>query len=592
MKEFNNNNLQEFPVYADEFTTSVSNLQPNELEISKGNQTFDSEKNLGEKDLFVKKSKRKKADLNSLMKLLSVCMLTITVGVGVIVGTDSTKVVSAVFESQLNAIEYLVEIESDKEVILRLENDFTNREVQLANGVNQGVISGLKQNMKYTVSLLTGEGIMQTSIKKYTVKTLTPEQAIPPTSEFFGVDFIPAENLSGSAKIKVDFDNRANEWSSLSLNVCDQTGINVTIENVICNEEYSLNLLDNGFLSSRATLSVSVLNAKTSQTQIIYQTQLSLSALETYYEVNLTKADSYGYAIYSFEIIDENGLWHNDTKFNVSLVSEESDFEYLTENYIANTVLTRFISKNEFASGKGILKLQAIKNGETFDLLTENQTLVTDEWFTRESKTGFLSIETISAENLNGIFNFTVYYANEEELLTRVYVEISDKGGFDYCVVDQVENGKTYTVDLSEFGFLTSSGVIQVYTVTQEYEPSSGIMIDVPMLEYQENVVLSQVKTDYQVEIVQPAGVDNICTYKVDFVDENGVWGENFVFKVKFSSETDYTECILGEMIQFTVFNTDYPEGIAYLEIVININGEDQLFEYLELNLVGDGWLG
>ncbi len=194
--EYNNGNYSEIS----SFKESVQVKEINQT----AQESFSSLHNEPPKEtsLETKKGKKKTATKKGKgvalanMLVATVVTVTATVGSGILSPRKAEIDVLEIWAGT-QEISYQIDvIETQSELIVTLENDFTHREESLKTGENQGEFTNLAPNMEYTLSVKFADGLKET-VEKRRVKT-NGENPKP--------DIEQEPDKDTSSKPKVDFD--------------------------------------------------------------------------------------------------------------------------------------------------------------------------------------------------------------------------------------------------------------------------------------------------------------------------------------------------------------------------------------------------
>ena len=297
--EFNDLNISEFPELAPETTGLVVNKTANELTEPPDN----SEPKQGKKKSKVEEFSR---------KILATFLVTTTAVVGVNVQANAVKVEFVEVGANQTEIYYQIDVEpTDNELVLIVQNEFTNREIPLSVGVNSGEVVDLVADMTYILIVRNKTGIDRT-VETQTVRTKKED---PRVTAFYGVTYAPAVNATGTFSFTADFVDDYQLWSNLSVELSDEYGygnVYLNIENA--GTMYEMNLANTQFATSKGVFSVwaDVLQEDgTSVHTKLYDQAVELMQTRTYLQsVTFTPVDAWGEeAIAYVEYIDENGFW-------------------------------------------------------------------------------------------------------------------------------------------------------------------------------------------------------------------------------------------------------------------------------------------
>lgn len=154
-----------------------------------------------------KKTATKKGKGVALANMLVATVVTVTATVGSgIVSPRKAEVDLLEIWAGTQEICYQIEVgETQSELIVTLENDFTHRKESLKTGENQGEFTNLAPNMEYTLSVKFADGLNET-VEKRRVKTngenpkpeieQEPEKE-PPSKPNVEFNYIPAKSADG-----------------------------------------------------------------------------------------------------------------------------------------------------------------------------------------------------------------------------------------------------------------------------------------------------------------------------------------------------------------------------------------------------------
>lgn len=305
LNEFNDLNISEFPELATETMSLVDNKTPNEMTEPPDN----SDPKQGKK-----KSKGEKFS----RKILATFLVTTTAVVGVNAQANAVQVEFVELGANQTEIYYQIEVEpTDDELVLIVQNNFTNREIPLSTGVNRGEIVDLVANMAYTLIVRNKTGIDRV-IETKTVRT---QKEDPRVTEFYGLTYTPAVNAMGTFTFTADFVDDYQLWSNLSVELSDDYGygnVYLNIENA--GTMYEMNLANTHFASSKGVFSVwaDVLQEDgTSARTRLYDQEVDLMQTRTYIQsVTFTPVDAWGESAIAYvEYIDENAFWADGTVY-------------------------------------------------------------------------------------------------------------------------------------------------------------------------------------------------------------------------------------------------------------------------------------
>ncbi len=124
-------------------------------------------------------------------------------------------------------ISYTVNVDSDEAVELVVYNDFTRRNVSLLKGENEGEVTDLKPNVKYTVALVCKTFLSERTLEERSVLTDKTPSASPVT-ELYSVESECKCNVDGYFHFKLNFIDENNYWSDFEATLTDAFG-NVSV---------------------------------------------------------------------------------------------------------------------------------------------------------------------------------------------------------------------------------------------------------------------------------------------------------------------------------------------------------------------------
>ena len=393
--EFNSRDYQEAKSFSDGWQASELNKNAQEFVSSKQNAP-PQETSLSSKKSS-KKSGAKKGKGIALANMLVATVVTVTTTVGSgIVNPRQAKVDLKEIWAGVQEISYQIEVlETEAELVVTLENDFTSRQEKLTVGENEGEFTNLAPDMQYTLSVRFADGLKET-VEKRTVKTNgknpkpepTPDPTPEPTPEIepdVKFEFEPASSTDKTISFTVHIkDELLTDCTQVFVKIYDGDERNYpTIEEKIYNideidPEYNENRLgqkveidiDGEFSLSSGFVEIVVYKPKDNPSNStdtsdmyemvsVYQEEIEIFTGNTSIQsVAVSPAESDGFLRITVEFIDENGLWmlNNNGAEDYMLLVEITDPTYAS-GYFERFILTSGqtleieIPKDEYLDG-------------------------------------------------------------------------------------------------------------------------------------------------------------------------------------------------------------------------------------------------
>lgn len=186
------------------------------------------------------------------------------VGVGSIISTPTTANIINL-EATNTTINYEVDVcDNDEDLVLILANDFTNRVIELEDGLNKGVISNLKENMYYTFSIISNDSLTKKELVKQDIRTLKAEEV--KHTILYSVEHVCKCNIDGCFYFKMDFVDENNYWSNFEATLTDKFG---NIANSIFSDDLSswqkIDVIENELAGNRAVFTISCISKENSE---------------------------------------------------------------------------------------------------------------------------------------------------------------------------------------------------------------------------------------------------------------------------------------------------------------------------------------
>lgn len=304
--EFNRNNLAEFSKPAQEFVPITQNLAAQEY--SQAVETVAVQERTTE-TATPKLPQDKKQKTAMLAKLLAATVVVASGTVGAVAAIPKMDVRFEGLEAMENGVQYSVFVgDLDEPLVLVLENDFTNREVILQEGINEGEFTGLVPNMQYVLTVYNTEGLRM-KLAQERVQTLKYKEIIQ--SCFERLEYTSAETAQDSFAFTpyyIDLNgNYAEMWATLTDEYEIGSASTAIQESGVT---YEIPLTNSGFFSSNGKLQIWALNAETQEEELLYEQAVAISKTQTsLLGVNFIAAGADAMAYCSVEYVDENGYW-------------------------------------------------------------------------------------------------------------------------------------------------------------------------------------------------------------------------------------------------------------------------------------------
>ncbi len=172
------------------------------------------------------------------------------------------------------AIYYTIEVpQTDMQVTLVAENDFTRREQPLVPGSNEGVIEGLKPGMQYTVKVEGKLGPITLSLSEETVRTQTEA----PKTQLFGVTHECTCNVDGLFHFTVDYIDEAGRWSDFEASLTDARGNRSSCAfTQDAHAPQSIDVIGAGLVGNSAAFVITCLDAESGGRTVLYEAQVKI----------------------------------------------------------------------------------------------------------------------------------------------------------------------------------------------------------------------------------------------------------------------------------------------------------------------------
>ncbi len=324
--EFNGNNLAEFSKPAQEFAPINQNFAAQEY--SQTLETVAVQERTTETAKPKPQDKKKKTAM--LAKLLATTVVVTSGTVGAVAAMPKVDVYFEMLEATENGVHYSVFVEDlDKPLVLVLKNDFTNREVILREGINEGEFTGLVSNMQYVLTVYNTEGLRM-ELAQERIQTLKYKEVIQ--SGFERLEYTSAKNAQGSFAFTPYYIDPNGSFTEMWAILTDEYEIGLASaaiqeSGVTC----EIPLTDGGFFSSNGKLQVWALNAETWEEEMLYEQAVEISKTQTQLlGVNFIAAGANAMAYCSVECVDENGYWQSTEygeilEVEISAVEEDYD---------------------------------------------------------------------------------------------------------------------------------------------------------------------------------------------------------------------------------------------------------------------------
>lgn len=189
--------------------------------------------------------------------------VTVTVAVAVIAVSASADVNAEFLSLSVTdtALSYAVNYEGDRNAELVVYNDFTRRKVALKNGENEGEVSGLKSDMKYTVAIVYQSGLGEKSVIEQMVRT---DKYAARKTELYAVEHECKCNVDGYFHFRLDFIDENARWTQFAAFLEDEYGnVSYCIFNEDVHAEQVIDVaLKAGLLGKSATFTVTCKTAE------------------------------------------------------------------------------------------------------------------------------------------------------------------------------------------------------------------------------------------------------------------------------------------------------------------------------------------
>ena len=315
--------ISEFPTRPPETISSTMNKQPRER--------IESEENPPPPKRIKRTRSNQKSSL--IAKMLTVSVATTAVVIAPSILPETVNVDFLEISSSATTVSYELQVEeTDSDLILVLQNEFTEREIPLTVGINTGRFDQLASDMNYTLIVKKTSGL-NPKVDSRTIRTKKEDPPAPPPppmpsppptpmppppvliTEFLGLTYTSAETPSGTFTFTPQYVDEKGIWSNITAHVTD-LGEYGSLETTITESEttYYLDLSQAQFVTSKATLTLfaDVLqeDGSTKNEQIYMQT-VDLTETATYVQnVSVVPARYYGGTVdLTVDYIDENRFW-------------------------------------------------------------------------------------------------------------------------------------------------------------------------------------------------------------------------------------------------------------------------------------------
>lgn len=201
------------------------------------------------------------------------------VGVGSVIATPTSTASLIKLESTDTTISYEVDTNfEDENLILVLENDFTNRTIELKNGLNEGVFSGLSSDMYYTFEIRTTDSLIDKEILKTEIRILRKEKI--KETIFYSVEYECKCNIDGCFHFKMDFIDENNYYSNFKATLVDKNGNEANcVFTADLKAEQTIDVIGNNLVGNRAIFTISCLsyeNSEIAELIILYQVEVKI----------------------------------------------------------------------------------------------------------------------------------------------------------------------------------------------------------------------------------------------------------------------------------------------------------------------------
>ncbi|MBQ7373590.1 MAG: hypothetical protein IJW64_03405 [Clostridia bacterium] len=341
-REYNENGIAEITTFKENSQVKESNFTAQENFSSKPNVSQKETNTAIEKPKNKAKNKKRKGIALANMLVATVVVATTTVGSGIINPRKAEVDLNEIWAG-LNEISYQIEVqETEADLVITLENDFTEREEKLSVGENEGTFTDLAPNMEYVLSVKFADGLKET-VEKRQVKTNgenpkpepEPESSQKPNVEFY---YIPAKSADGQFVFTATVNSGLLvSYSQIYVKIYENyfaSGAPIVEERIYYKDEDSKDVVENRigeqveinvkdmFYISNGYVEVVAMKKKqgavastdtsdTHESVIIYQSEIEIYEKRTAIEnVTVTPSQDGSTLKVSVSFIDENGIWN------------------------------------------------------------------------------------------------------------------------------------------------------------------------------------------------------------------------------------------------------------------------------------------
>lgn len=218
-------------------------------------------------------SSKKSAGFGKIFSLFSAAIVAVVGGITLVTSSGGGTVARAAFETSDTAIYYFMEMQDvgeEDEILLLVENRFTNRKVPIEGETAEGVVEGLKPDMTYSVRVVSGNK----TLFEEQVRTTKPQPQ--PVTQLNGVTHECTCQIDGLFRFQIDFVDETYDWSDFVATLTDGVGEVIRIELLAPHAEQTIPIEGSGLSGSEVTFEITCFSTQTGERITIYKTSVQI----------------------------------------------------------------------------------------------------------------------------------------------------------------------------------------------------------------------------------------------------------------------------------------------------------------------------
>lgn len=217
-------------------------------------------------------SSKKSTGFGKIFSLFSAAIVAVVGGITLVTSSGGGTVAHAAFETSDTEIYYFMEMQDmgeDDEVLLLVENRFTNREVPIEGENAEGVVEGLKPDMAYSVRVVNGNK----TLFEEQVRTTKPRPQ--PVTMLNGVTHECTCQFDGLFRFQIDFIDETYDWSDFVATLTDGI-VEISRKLLDPHAEQTIPIEGSELSGSEVTFEITCLSAQTGERVTIYKTTVQI----------------------------------------------------------------------------------------------------------------------------------------------------------------------------------------------------------------------------------------------------------------------------------------------------------------------------